>query len=401
MGLPVCLVPSKLKYTPDAEALGEISRIYGFQEIRHKNKETVGWIKFMDPIPFLLFGRDLGASHVFVGHPSVSPQHAVAFWDRRTGLCMIQDLESESGTKLNGKSLSHLEPVVLQPKDEIVMGNSAHHYIFDYLPLEYRDEEPPNTQPPSMDARTEASGLPPPARRLSNDSPPPVGPGAFSRSPIGSEVRGRPGMSARMLGPPRRSGPLAELPSGRDREHPRPDDLSYDRGRGMDSRWHDRPMGRGEPMDDDPRRMPPLNPDRYPPGRDPSSPPPRPPRDPMDDRYAPMHDPREHDRRPFRPDDYENRRPVHPPRGFRPPPDGHPEEFRRPPPPDMDYGRQRRPMREYDDRGPPPEDYRGRGGRDYEYDRRGGDVYRPRGGGRSGYSGGDSGRHRPRQNDGY
>eukprot|EP00178_Gracilaria_changii_P016450 TRINITY_DN470_c0_g2_i1.p2 TRINITY_DN470_c0_g2~~TRINITY_DN470_c0_g2_i1.p2 ORF type:complete len:423 (+),score=73.80 TRINITY_DN470_c0_g2_i1:100-1368(+) len=414
MGLPVCLVPSKLKYRPNKDALGDPSRIHGFHEIRHRNKQTVGWIKFMHPIPFLLFGRDLGASHVFVGHPTVSPQHAVAFWDRATGFCMIQDLESEHGTFLNDKAVSHLEPALIRPKDVIRFGTSAHHFVFDYLPLEYRDEEPPSAQPLSTDARTEASNLPPPPpRRLSNDSPPPRPTSTFSRSPPGSDAMQRSDAHAfHMVGPPRRSTPLtrARVPPP-DADYMRADDADYERERGMDARWNDRPIGRGEaPPDDGRRRMPPADSGRYPATRGANGAPSRC-RDPRDDTFddrfnmppppPAMRDHRDFDRPPSPPppsDEFmDGPPPPHLPRRYGPP-DAHPDGFR--PPHDGNYDRHAPSMRGFGERGAPPP-YRGRGGgggRDYEYDRR--DDYRPRGGGRGGYDGRGQ-RHRPRQNDAY
>ncbi|CAN8067633.1 unnamed protein product [Agarophyton chilense] len=401
MGLPVCLVPSKLKYKPNAESLAEPSRIHGFQEVRARSQETVGWIKFMDPIPFLLFGRDLGASHVFVGHPSVSNQHAVSFWDRRTGYCMIQDLESESGTHVNGQVVSHLEPTILNIDDTIRFGTSAHVYVFGYLPMEYRDEEPANARPSSTDARTEASGLPPPPRRLSGGSPS-RGPTPPSRSTPGSEVIGRQSLYPSRMAPPPQGTPSVgpRMSPSRDHEFSRPDD----RDRGMDSRWRDRPMGRGEPMGGrrsysppppPPPLPPPPNSGRYTPERGPNEPLAR--RDRRDDRYddppgmpPPPHDHRSFDRRPLPPGDYLDR-PVPPPLPYPPrrpgPPDAHPDDYR-------DYDPQRPPMRDFDGRGghPPPANYRGRGGQAYDYDRAQ-DDYNRRGGGRGGYDG-DRGRQR-------
>lgn len=287
MGLPNCLVPSvpKIKMNPDS--CGKPSPVHGFLEMRIKSKETIGWLKFIDKVPFLIFGRDLGACHVFVGHPSVSAQHAFAYWDISTGYCMIQDLESEHGTSVNGCSISHMQPIALNLKDSVRFGSSAHVYIFDYLPPEFRDDDGSASAPPPMpplDARTEASGpsMAPVPRRMS---------GSPRRGSDPHPMRGTPPP------PPYRRSPGRDPPSGEfpprmhDRPHPPgpPGGGRWSPGRERGDPWRDdgfdRPMGRGHTMDGgyDRRPMPgdrePLPPpDRFPPPpnrRYSRSPPPR------------------------------------------------------------------------------------------------------------------------------
>ncbi|PXF48927.1 hypothetical protein BWQ96_01269 [Gracilariopsis chorda] len=410
MGLPNCLVPSVPKIKVNPESCGKPSQIHGFLEMRIKSKETIGWIKFIDKVPFLVFGRDLGACHVFVGHPSVATQHAFAYWDLSSGFCMIQDMESEHGTSINGRTISHMQPTLLQLKDSIRFGNSAHVYIFDYLPPEYRDAtgsaSPPRPPMPPPDARTEASGplIPPRSRRMS-DSPrrgsdPPPGLDGFRRSP------GRDPSSGEF--PPRMHEPLHRPgPPGGGRWSP---------GRDGGEPWRD---GRGRPMDDgyDRRPLPPDGPPPHPPGR--FHPPPdrrysgSPPRSrgPPDDDYgdrmrmgAPPPPSGFDDRdmggrgRPP-PDDFDHSRgrergygrPDFPPDDFRGgPPRGFDDRDRAPlplpfydrggPPPAHPFDDRDGPRRRHDERhGPLPGAYRGRGRGDFGY-HRDREEYRGRGG---------------------
>eukprot|EP00177_Eucheuma_denticulatum_P000524 GFKZ01000936.1.p1 GENE.GFKZ01000936.1~~GFKZ01000936.1.p1 ORF type:complete len:453 (-),score=43.51 GFKZ01000936.1:1505-2863(-) len=313
--LPSVAIPSTNTFCPPPWVLTPNPNFH-FREVAARSRQTISFNSFLPEVSCLIFGRDLAASHIFVGHPTVSGQHAAAVWSQDDGKCYIIDLESANGTYINSNLVSHSQRHELKPGDELVFGKSSHIFVF---------ERKPNTGGPS---------------------PPSAPPANLSPLPPRDH-----GMAPRRLSPPpldRRAPP----PEHMDRRPPPPDH--------MDRRPHPPGhMDRRPPPDLMDRRPPPDPMDRRPP-------PPghmdrRPPPDHMDRRPPP---PDQMDRRPLPPDHMDRRPPPPDHMDRRPPPPDHmgrrplpPDHMdRRPPPPDhMD----RRPLPpDHFDRRPPPPDPR-------------------------------------------
>ncbi|KAJ8905084.1 hypothetical protein NDN08_001595 [Rhodosorus marinus] len=81
-------------------------------------------VEFSKDRGFLVFGRDVGCCDIFVGHASVSRQHAAVVW-HKNNYCYLLDLESESGTKINGRVLEPKVPMMIYPDDKITFGKSS------------------------------------------------------------------------------------------------------------------------------------------------------------------------------------------------------------------------------------------------------------------------------------
>eukprot|EP00170_Pyropia_yezoensis_P008969 contig_38565_g9004 len=75
-----------------------------------------------------VFGRDTAVCDIFVGHASVSRQHAYLCWHR--GICYAFPFETPSGTKVNGELLAYGELRPLEVGDSLVCGKSARSYVF-------------------------------------------------------------------------------------------------------------------------------------------------------------------------------------------------------------------------------------------------------------------------------
>jgi pSer/pThr/pTyr-binding forkhead associated (FHA) protein len=74
---------------------------------------------------------------VVIQDETVSTQHALFFQDVRTGVTMLQDLESTNGTTINGNLLVPGRAVELKDKDEIFFGDAA--FVF-FTPGGFYDE---------------------------------------------------------------------------------------------------------------------------------------------------------------------------------------------------------------------------------------------------------------------
>lgn len=74
-----------------------------------------------------VFGRDTAVCDIFVGHASVSRQHAFLCWHH--GICYACPFETPSGTKVNGELLRYGELRPLAVGDALVCGKSARKYV--------------------------------------------------------------------------------------------------------------------------------------------------------------------------------------------------------------------------------------------------------------------------------
>lgn len=85
-------------------------------------------IRFRPEFPYLIFGKDAGIVHEFVGHHSLSPQHAALVVHRELGYVMILNLESSTGVKLRSSqgfsSVNVDEPREVLPNDEFYLGKA-------------------------------------------------------------------------------------------------------------------------------------------------------------------------------------------------------------------------------------------------------------------------------------
>lgn len=126
--------PFQNRFTVPPWAIDPTSRQYQYRcetlNIREnsKNGNLIRTISFCPEYPYLIFGRDPGAVHIFVGHESVSSQHAALVWsiEGRVPTCYLLNLESRSGVLLNG---NHVEPgnrAQVFPNDIMVLGKAPH-----------------------------------------------------------------------------------------------------------------------------------------------------------------------------------------------------------------------------------------------------------------------------------
>lgn len=264
LGLPTVVIPTPSHFDEAPPWTGEPNRNYCFVEVnrRDKAKTPIRFIEFKPDVNVLLFGLDPAASHVFVGHPSVSPQHAFAAFHKVNGMCLLQDLESANGTFIDDVGVDHSKAQELFPNNRVRFGTSTHEFIFIHAPEHLRKGVPPYkpSGAPSFDAATEASV--PPAGKISptaiRSRPGESSPGgASSEAFIGPS--GPSGLPPSIF-PPRPGGPLPQpqLDARRDsfERHPqplnRPGRDSYERPPGEDHgsmprRIDDRsPRGRNE-----------------------------------------------------------------------------------------------------------------------------------------------------------
>jgi len=129
-GFPETAIPSRNSLTlPQWGVNSPPNLMYAFLERDRKGSE-VRWIKFREDRGYLVFGRDQGASHVFVGHPTVSAQHAVVLWGNIDGYAYIMDMESAHGTIVGKSLLDTNRWQTLKPNSVIKFGTSSNTFTF-------------------------------------------------------------------------------------------------------------------------------------------------------------------------------------------------------------------------------------------------------------------------------
>lgn len=164
LGLPTVVVPIASRLADVPEWAIPVNPYFGFAEVKRKDPgaQPVRFIQFRRNVNILIFGLDPAASHIFVGHPSVSPQHAFVGFHANTQRCVLKDLESANGTFIDNKPVDHSRVEELAPGNRVRFGDSAHEFVFDRLPPDLVKELPPlpSAPVPSGDAHTEASAPP-------------------------------------------------------------------------------------------------------------------------------------------------------------------------------------------------------------------------------------------------
>uniref|UniRef100_A0A6T6BYZ8 Peptidyl-prolyl cis-trans isomerase n=1 Tax=Compsopogon caeruleus TaxID=31354 RepID=A0A6T6BYZ8_9RHOD len=106
--------------------MGEPDRFCGL--VVEWNNEPVHVLPFQKG--YMIFGRDPAVSNTFVGHPSVSRQHAAIVWSREDRLAYLIDLESENGTYIDDIQIPLNEPVKLLPGHRISFASCFRRYVF-------------------------------------------------------------------------------------------------------------------------------------------------------------------------------------------------------------------------------------------------------------------------------
>jgi FHA domain len=195
--------------------------------------------EFSRNFPHLILGRDPAGSHIFVGHESVSPQHAAVLWDGK-GNCQVLNMESGTGVKLAGTSIPPGASRLIAPGEEIVLGKAPRRFRLDCGRVS-GGEDPPI--PGGTGAHVSSPAPPPLAMRRQSPHTPPQhadhrthypahGPGWSPRrlAPMVSPVQaragyphspGRPhGRSPGPQTPNDRRGPFLEQYPDRRREPP-------------------------------------------------------------------------------------------------------------------------------------------------------------------------------------
>lgn len=244
LGLPQVTVPPANKFHVPSWAADDSNDLYAFHEINYRTDEEVGWVRFLPGIPYLVFGRDPAASHVYVGHPSVSNQHAAVTWDRETKRCYINDLESSSGTLVQGDVIACTERQELEPDFRIRLGSSATYYIFAKDPIHTAPLAVPLAVPPVLPVPPPSVPLPmhvagpPPMSALEYTGGGGSGGRHYDRVPP-SEYLGS-GGGRYDVGPPQ--PPPREYDGGVVRPYDGPPEYDDAGGR----RYEDRPQWRGQ-----------------------------------------------------------------------------------------------------------------------------------------------------------
>jgi hypothetical protein len=108
--------------------------------------QVIAITPFSPNYPYLIFGRDPGSAHVFVGHDSVSAQHAALFWARLNGaadFCYIMNLESTHGIKIEGQLMEASGITAVGLGEGITFGNAPVSFRFVAVPADPAATAPP------------------------------------------------------------------------------------------------------------------------------------------------------------------------------------------------------------------------------------------------------------------
>ncbi|OSX68549.1 hypothetical protein BU14_2596s0001, partial [Porphyra umbilicalis] len=126
LSLPRPQPPSQAALMPWMERANPTAILH----ILRSDEKEVGVFVFpnSDAPCLTVFGRDPAVCDIFVGHASVSRQHAWLSW--QDGICYACPYETPTGTTVNGKALPYAYPTALQPGDTLVCGKSARRYVF-------------------------------------------------------------------------------------------------------------------------------------------------------------------------------------------------------------------------------------------------------------------------------
>lgn len=95
---------------------------------------TRAW-EFKENFPYLIFGRDPGRCHCFIGHGNVSPEHCAFVWDS-SGSCRLLNLEASYPLK-TARQGEH--PTLLGPNEDIKV-ELDHIIEIGYVPRLYSFE---------------------------------------------------------------------------------------------------------------------------------------------------------------------------------------------------------------------------------------------------------------------